>query len=740
MENKSVALMTWHTDDNYGTVLQAYALREQIKKNGFEKVDLIASTPNRPVLKLIKRLKVNNLITKILLSKENIKNKCLEKTFKFNKFRESKFTFSKKCEDASDLFLLNDEYDKFVCGSDQIWSPILYDENYFLGFVKDNSKKIAYAPSLGLSKIENEGIKKSIKEQIDTFSALSIREEQGRKILKEITDKEIEVVLDPTLLLDKKEWNKLFNLAGSSEQYIVYYCLTNNKKHYSFAKKMARKLNKKLVIIPGNVIDYLHKNVINASPEEFLSLIYNAFLVITDSFHGTIFSVNFNVPFITLKRFKDNKLSQNSRIYNILKKVNLTSRLYNNNDKYFIYNYNINFDECNNILKKQRKKSIDYLINALKQNNDDSKTTLITKLCTGCGMCVNVCPKQCISLEQNENGFYSYKIDKEKCIKCNKCKKVCGQLSDNKNLIKDMKLYSARSLKEEVLINSSSGGMGYELALYAIENNMPVIGCTYDYDNNIAKHIVINKKEELVQLSGSKYIQSYTVDAFRELKNIECGMVIGTPCQIASVDNYLKILKKRDKFILVDLICHGVPTYHLWNKCISKYNKVSNVVFRDKNDSWHKKVMKINGSKVSDKKFYNIFESKLAFNKVCYQCRYRDKSKSDIRIGDYWGEKFKSDKKGVSMVVAGTNKGTEVLQILLNNKKIHLEEQSVQDYYNCQQTKNIPVPLEYSNIFNYLKNEEISILEIEKKYCANLIRYNKVAKLFAPIYKILKGK
>lgn len=737
MKNKKVATITWHTYNNYGGVLQAYALRQAIIQLGYNKVDIIDYNPNIQRKKITKK----DIYRKLLLRQEYIKKLIKEKNEKFDKFRKDNFTFTRKCDNATELFLLNDQYDKFICGSDQIWAPTLYNENYFLSFVNNDSKKISYAPSMGLTTIENRYVKENIRKLVSKFESISIREEKGKEIIKEFTNKDIEVVLDPTLLLNKEEWNKNFELEDSKKDYIVFYCLGSNKKHYKTAKKIAKSLNMELKIIPGDVFDYKKEGLQNASPEEFLKLIYNASMVITDSFHGTIFSINFNIPFVTLKRFKDNKFSQNSRIYNILKKVNLEERIYNDNLKYFVENTKVDFAACNKIIEQERKNSLKFLQSSLEKENKDDAFNIITNICAGCGMCAEVCPKKCITIKLNDKGFYCYEIDEKKCIKCNKCKKVCGQLSTDAKELEKMKLYSAYSLNENVLKTSSSGGIAYEISLYGIQNKMPVIGCTYNLEKNRAEHIKVTKEKDLLKLSGSKYLQSYMPEALKELEKMEKGIVIGTPCQIASIDRYLKNINKRERFILVDLICHGVPSYHLWKKYISKYNKIEDVKFRDKKYGWRSMTMSINSEyhKSEEKDlFYDLFRTQVAYNKACYECKYRIKTNADIRIGDYWGPKFKKEKSGISMVIVNTENGKELIEKLIENKKIKVKSQLMDDYFKVQQIVNETIPILYDQIISELKDEKSNLTKISKKYCKGELRYNKIKKLVFKMYAKIK--
>ena len=658
MENKKIAIMTWYTYNNYGSVLQAYALKEKIKNLGYEKVDFVQYMPYSPRVNILKRITIRKIKEKFFLKKGFNKTLLKEKEIKFNNFRSNYFSLSKKCNNSTELFELNDIYDKFICGSDQIWAPTVYDENYFLDFVSNDSKKIAYAPSIGLPSIENKHIKEKMCNLIKRINYLSVREEQGKRIIKDITGMEACVVLDPTLLFDKTEWNNKLKLQNKSNKYLVYYCLRSSKKNLKIAKKIANKLELELRIIPTQILDYKSNNIENCSPQEFLKLIFNASMVITDSLHGVLFSINFNIPFIAFKRFKDNNISQNSRIYNILKKVNLEKRIYENNIKFFINNPKIDFSSANKIIEKERKKSIDFLTASLKNENDSSKY-IISNRCTGCGICELICPKKCIDIKLNEDGFYSYTINDDICIKCNKCKTVCAQYNSNPRNIGNMSLYSAYSNNDEILMSSSSGGIAHEISLWGLKNDFPIIGCTYDVEKGFAKHIKIEEYIDVTKLDGSKYIQSFTKEGFEKLKFMNKGIVIGTPCQIASVDRYLNTFNKRDSFILIDLICHGVPSLYVWKKYISTYKNVHEVKFRDKKYDWRNMTISVNSNKHYNEKndyFYHIFNSAKTYNESCYDCKYRTQTSADIRIGDYWGPKFKNNKKGVSMVILATDR------------------------------------------------------------------------------------
>ena len=200
---KKIGLMTWYKYPNYGTVLQSSALFYIIKKMGYNP-ELINYTPRKKYLDNTKinpvKFIFNKIFIKVLNNKGNPVNKKL-----FKDFQEDITSESNEVKTYSDLSTLTKTYDAVVCGSDQIWSPLCFDDYYYLPFVQ-TEKKIAYAPSLGVQKISNTNIENKISDLVEEFKFLSVRENDGADIIRKISGKNPEVVLDPTLLLKANEW------------------------------------------------------------------------------------------------------------------------------------------------------------------------------------------------------------------------------------------------------------------------------------------------------------------------------------------------------------------------------------------------------------------------------------------------------------------------------------------------------------------------------------------------------
>lgn len=295
--------------------------------------------------------------------------------------------------------------------------------------------------------------------------------------------------------------------------------------------------------------------------------------------------------------------------------------------------------------------------------------------CFGCGVCVITCPKKIIELNQNKDGFYTPDIiDKSKCINCGLCKDVCSfshkDLAIEANVIKS---YAAWSNDLKIRQKCSSGGVSYELCKKAIENNFFVCAVRYAINKQRAEHYIAKDILELEPSIGSKYIQSYTVEGFKQLKRGNKYLIVGTPCQIDSLRRYIRKNKIKDNFILIDFFCHSVPSMLMWGKYINAIEKklgtIKSVTWRNKMTGWHDSwAMNVNDSYRSrlstGDKFYKLFLGDFCINDACkINCKYKyNKSSADIRIGDLWGNTYAADENGVSAVAVFTQNGLNLLK------------------------------------------------------------------------------
>ncbi len=734
-----IGIMTWYSYHNYGSALQVTALSEVLKRDN--SVDVISYKPRGKAHSLPNNTFSAKLRREFSRRKPTVKFdrhvSNAEREAVFNDFLKRNISFSKQCDTLSDLLDLNDSYDAFVCGSDQIWSPNNYDPHYFLDFVKDPAKMIAYAPSIGLPTVEDKFAKEEIGKNIGRFKHLSLREQQGADLVKRLFGYDAKVVCDPSMLLTGDDWRKICCVTHDAPKrpYLLVYMLGINDSHWSIVNEIAMKRGLDIKIIPvyesdNNRVGCIYEAV---GPYQFISLIDRADVVCTDSFHGMVFSLLMHTQFVPFERFDDRDSSnQNSRIYNLLSKFSLSENLisYCGNSKEII---DIDFSKTDKILDDFRAKSLEYLVNSLssvekKESQTIRRVRIRHDLCTGCGSCALVCPTSAIKIKCGNDGFFKAIIDESKCINCGKCFKKCPfeSIYDNVSLASS-ELYSYKSGDFEVLQRSSSGGFAHDASKMLLKNGYAVAGCTFDKTTKRAKHILVRSIEELHLLQGSKYMQSDFRMVLEEIKGYSGKVAIfGTPCQISGAKH---IFADRDDIIYIDLICHGVPTYNLYKKYLIHLEKHHglkkediNTVFRYKQKGWKERYIysadlkKTVCTHQNSDKYYLMFENCDCFSEACYECRWRDSSEADIRIGDYWGPRFKDDDTGVSMVLSMNSRGDEILKLLVDEASGTLKQTTVDDYMMYQQTCNISRPAYYHALIGALADASYSLDEIYDRF------------------------
>lgn len=384
---KKVGLITYY-GDNYGGVLQAYALQHLVKVNDFD-CELI-SNDFQHYNNGLKRLKNRfaNLTAAIkdpsdYLSKRKVYHKYaaqnVTRAKRFESFRRDNLIFNKTGYTSYDQYLKTPpKYDVYLCGSDQIWNPNLYSDNgfYFAEFAPDSAVKISYASSIGISSI-NKKQRMFMSPLLNRLDVISTREQKGAEIINEISEKTATVVLDPTLLLTNKEWSEVACPRMIQEPYVFCY-LFGEREYVAKVKKKVKELTgMRVVCIPfvPRELSSDDEKIFDAGPAEFISLIKYASLVLTDSFHATAFSINLKTPFVSLCRFnKNDKKSMNDRLVTILDMVDLNDRLIDENDSISVdFLYDIDFDHVHELLNQKRQNDREFLMNAL--NYDKVKGT-----------------------------------------------------------------------------------------------------------------------------------------------------------------------------------------------------------------------------------------------------------------------------------------------------------------------------------------------------------------------------
>jgi len=335
--------------------------------------------------------------------------------------------------------------------------------------------------------------------------------------------------------------------------------------------------------------------------------------------------------------------------------------------------------------------------------------------CCGCGECRAICPIDAITMQINTQGFYYPTVNLEKCVNCSKCVQHCSfNFSNNSQTKETTFAYAVKHTDETVRAASRSGGVFTALSDLIFDSNGVVYGCKLTNCRE-AVHTRATTKEERNKFRGSKYIQSITHNIFdsvkNDLKNGSWVLFSGTSCQVNAINDYCADVDC-SKLLLVDIVCHGVPSPKVWGDYISfieKANKkkITSVDFRDKvKFGWAAHVetfVFVDSSNYSNDLFKRLFYGHLILRKDCFECPYKTLNRiSDITIADCWGiaEHYSDfdDNKGVSLVIINTNKGKNFFEHV---KSIESIEVDINKLLQPALEINWHMPKEYDDFWNF---------------------------------------
>ena len=356
------------------------------------------------------------------------------------------------------------------------------------------------------------------------------------------------------------------------------------------------------------------------------------------------------------------------------------------------------------------------------------------KNCSGCKACYNICPKNCIEMNKDEEGFWYPKVDEAKCVNCGLCEKVCPEINIYKSdsASKAPACLAAWNKDKSTRENSSSGGVFTSIAEWILNNDGVVFGAGYDNAHNVM-HKEVLKIEDLKELRGSKYVQSDIKDTYKSAKqHLDNGKKVlftGTPCQIAGLYNFLQ--KDYTEVYTCDIVCHGVPSPIVFQKYKQNledtYNsKLQRITFRNKKNGWKSYCVAIqfeNGSEYSkpftQDAYMKGFLRNYYLRPSCYKCSYAKLPRvSDITLGDFWGIASKypelDDDGGTSLLLINTDKGKAMLKGCKNNIQQHKCDLQVAIDGNPSLISSVKVPKQRGKFFNDLQSKDFDYMI--KKY------------------------
>lgn len=626
------------------------------------------------------------------------------------RFAQERYNISERYK-VQDMYKLNDICSTFLVGSDQLWNYGISKgtgKTFYLDFAADEKKKIAFGTSFGhavdFAPAEE---RKKIARFMARFDGISLREDDGVLICRKDYGINAVQVLDPVYIVDPSVYNPLIEKSekGCNEPYLLAYILDPTPEKREAIVNTARELgNLKVICILDGLKEKFEKNkermdlpncIENVEVYDWLRYISEARFVITDSFHGASFSIIFQRDFIAIC----NKMRGYSRFQSLARQFSIQDHIVSEASEIKDKKTKkpVDYDHINQVLRRERTRSLAWLKDNLlgkkksksqlisqnvigtvipKEGGKTITSCLYMEMCTGCSACMSKCPMQAISIEKDRWGYYRSQINYELCIECGQCIQVCPALnSSNNTAFRKPECYEFISSDDEVLRNSSSGGVFTTLAKIVLEEKGIVVGAAWKDDFTV-EHIIVENKKDLWKLQKSKYLQSFTGNCFADITDyLNKGIMVafsGTPCQIAGLKLFLG--KEYDNLILIDIFCSNTPSSDFFVKYIqdSFPEGIKKYEFRHKKPEWNwdcvtvyaesiDKIPIIHQGRAFDD-YQRVFHNHTMCSKHCEKCKYQSLPRvGDISIGDFWGiSRHDPDidtKKGVSAVLCNTEKG-----------------------------------------------------------------------------------
>lgn len=715
-----VALLSFHNAYNYGAALQAYGLQKAVEKLGAECEYIDYVNPFRKAAYHMPSQFAGAICHKRYRQAVRIMAGTpfmAQRKHAFRRFYDSYLkTTDKTYHNSQEAAELNDIYDKFIVGSDQVWN---YEHNgtdwaYLLDFVVDDQKKISYSSSFGLSTIPTE-YKTFYKKYLTRFERLAVREEIGIKLVKSLTGRDAHLVLDPVFLAGTEIWDSIRKNAPCTtrDNYIFFY--TNDKQqiqNFLHTGYPMEGLTSHILSSHVTLSDFVSPTVkvrIAMSPESFLNEIAGAKLVVTASFHCTAFAIMFHKPVCVIlsgNRGKD------ERLRNLLRITGLESRILKLDMTAQEINEAIDYNKVDNALKPYYEKSWEYLRHAVLdlpdvdyeneiKVNEAEERFCVDERCTGCSACRFACPVKAIQMEPDNEGFLRPNVDESLCIHCGCCHSACQVFTEKKNPDFQQRYFAFKNI-EAIRKNSSSGGMFTALSDQVLRKNGIIVAASMDESFHV-HHKIAEDQKSRDQMRKTFYVQSDLGDCFPRIRRaLESGRVVlfvGTPCQVQGLKLFLG--KDWENLLTVDLVCHGAPSPMVFEKFINfiqEKGKLEQFLFRDKALGWkgyHVSAV-IDGKKVKDKlwlqSFNNLFSHNLINRKSCGDCPFTNYERvGDLTIGDFWGIKdaFPTfyDNLGVSLVICNTKRGTAVIKEIEGAELIDINKDQTHQGSLCKASR-----------------------------------------------------
>lgn len=674
-----ITVITPYDSSNHGAYLQAYCLKFQLEKMGHEVYHVPTRTPEY----------VRNLYykDKPVSKRDKVFPMAFRKKNEYGKRKYKIFTDVQKVFKVIDPD--NDPAQLHILGSDEIWNITLpaFRQLTFWGTKYD--KVITYAASIG--KADNEKFAQ-LPEHVNAVRKISrclVRDKRTADFVEKYTGREAQIVCDPTMLVPIEEYGDDFiDPFVENNDCLLIYAYKVSKAEKKCIRKYADIHHLKIVSCC-----FLHNwcdHQCECSPLQFSALIRKCKAVITTTFHGSIFSILNHANFVSIPTSpKTNQLLEQ---FGILDRLLPENQMSVQTLEHILNGSAIDYVTVDEDILKIRNRSVALLNEAIEEAASSeapfSYQICPSDDCTGCFACMNRCPKDAISCVTDDLGRTLPQISPDKCVSCGLCKKVCPQVNAVPFRV-PITCYAAQRNDDKKRIKSASGGIGAVLAEEIINAGGVVYGSAVK-DGKVI-HMRAETFEEVELFRGSKYVQSYIGNCFKDvqeqLKSGKKVLFIGTPCQIAGLKSFLG--KECANLFCVDLICHGTPPMKYLEQHLNHKAGTSDadyITFRCGENDYH--LIAVKNGKIIYKKdklhdsYYSSFYSGLISRENCYSCTYSKQERvSDMTIGDFWGlnrSTLKTKQNGnISVILVNSVKGSRLFDSI--KSELVFEERTVNE-------------------------------------------------------------
>lgn len=681
------AILSMQRVVNFGSVLQAYSLREMVRELTGCDADFL-DIEESPALSSAKSVCERADYAQPAAYSMNI----LQRGKRWTISRLSAYNRKKIRAFMRDELKLTDansakQYDHVIVGSDEVFNHAGGNIRLQLhGGVKQAAHLFTYAASCGNALFEDIAAEDlpRLRAAMQRYSAMSVRDSATETYVSQLYDGKIQRHLDPVLTgnLYRRKPKKV-----PLKNYLLVYAYgqrIRTAEEINAIRSFAGEKGLKIVAVGGS--QFWCDLYLPLSPFRLLDYFHSADYVVTDTFHGSIFSVINHKKFAVIFR-----KSNTGKLESLLRDLGLEERRIDDLSRLSdVLCSEIDYQAVDTILDRERIRAREYLREQLNMDNPKIELANNAADCCGCGACAAACPVGAISMAAAADGCKYPRIDGSKCIECGKCQKLC---SDRSALSRNMPVqaYAAVGRDEALVQNSASGGVFAALAKSHLASGGMAAGAvmTFAEDGLQVFHVLSDREEDLRAMQGSKYVQSDARRCYEAvlaaLKDGKKVLFSGTPCQAAAVK---QLSGDPENLLTMDLVCHGVPPLKMlrdYAQILEKRfgGKLTGLNFRDKRckKSFYSRLdMRCRGKNKhfflssSLQSFYKYFLSGAIYRESCYACPYACLNRvSDLTIGDYWGieKKHASDfesgkiekRSDWSCILVNTPKGRDFLQL-----------------------------------------------------------------------------